>query len=134
MAAVYQQFLASPSASVLADKAALHYLTTTTTIAGADDIIKHLEGLRKHLNKKKEEVVNAVEGQSSAAFEIDTALEFLLSGGPYLPGLDDNFITDRDVSLPVVSHSLSPQLCSSRPLQPSPRASVALPWFITLLC
>ncbi|KAF4123426.1 hypothetical protein GMORB2_6127 [Geosmithia morbida] len=100
MAAIYQQFLASPSLSALADKAALHYLPTTTTISGAEEIVKHFEGLRKHL-KKNENVLSAVDGQTSAAFETDTNLEFLISGGPYLPGLDDNFIADRAVSLPI---------------------------------
>lgn len=103
MAATYKQFLASPSADLLADKASLHYLTTTTSVSGPEEIIKHLTGLQKHLTKKKEDILNTVDARTSAAFEIDTGLEFLLSGGPYLPGLDDNFVTDHVVYFPVVS-------------------------------
>jgi hypothetical protein len=36
---------------------------------------------------------------------VDTAFEFISSGGPYLPGLDDNFLADRTVYLPIVSNA-----------------------------
>lgn len=101
MAATYKQFLASPSPALLADKASLHYITTTTSFAGSAEVIKHFTGLSKHVQKKKEDVLNIVEGDNGVVFEIDTGLEFQISGGPYLPNLDDNFLTDRVVYLPI---------------------------------
>lgn len=103
MSATYRQFLASPSAALLADNASLHYQTTTTSITGPEQIIKHIVLTQKQVSKKKEEVLHIVEGQNALALELDTALEFRTSGGPYLPGLDDNFITDRTAYLPIVS-------------------------------
>lgn len=102
MAATYRQFLASPSSSLLADRATLHYVTSTTSIAGPTEIIKHLNTLQKQVKKKKEEVLNLVDGQAAIAVEVDTTLEFQTSGGAYLPGLDDNFLSDRVVYLPIV--------------------------------
>ncbi|KAM0343824.1 hypothetical protein ACHAPU_008093 [Fusarium lateritium] len=101
MAATYKQFLAAPSSSMLADTAALHYVTTTTTFAGPTQIMKHLTGLQKQVSKKKEEVFNIVDGQNVIVLETDTGLGFKTSGGPYLPGLDDNFLSARDVYLPI---------------------------------
>ncbi|RSM12988.1 hypothetical protein CDV31_006089 [Fusarium ambrosium] len=101
MAATYKQFLAAPSSSLLADTAALYYVTTTTTFSGPTQIIKHLNGLQKVVAKKKEEVFNVVDGGNVAVFEIDTGLGFQTGGGPYLPGLDDNFLSARDVYLPI---------------------------------
>ncbi|EWZ50708.1 hypothetical protein FOCG_09919 [Fusarium oxysporum f. sp. radicis-lycopersici 26381] len=101
MAATYKQFLAAPSSSLLADTAALHYVTTTTTFSGPTEIIKHLNALQKQVAKKKEEVFNIVDGQNVIALEVDTGLGFQTGGGPYLPGLDDNFLSARDVYLPI---------------------------------
>lgn len=108
MAAVYTQFLASPSTSLLADDASLHYIPTTTSVKGSAEIIKHIGTVSKQVRKKKEDILSTVDGQTNAAFEVDTGLEFLTSGGPYLtvinlPKLDDNLICDRVVYLPVVS-------------------------------
>lgn len=106
--AVYKQFLAAPASALLADDAALHYVTTTTSYRGATDIIKHLGTLRNQVKKKKEDFLTVIEGQNAAAIEVDTALEFLTSGAAYLPGLDDNFLADRTVYLPVVSSQARP--------------------------
>ncbi|KAH6646485.1 hypothetical protein BKA67DRAFT_105622 [Truncatella angustata] len=99
--AVYKQFLAAPNSSLLASDAALHYVTTTTSYRGATDIIKHLAALRNQVKKKKEEFLTVIEGQNAAAIEVDTSLEFVTSGAAYLPGLDDNFLADRTVILPI---------------------------------
>ncbi|ODA83967.1 hypothetical protein RJ55_02485 [Drechmeria coniospora] len=101
-AATYKQFLASPSTSLLADKATLHYVTTTTTVSGATDIIKHLNSLQKQVIKKKQDILNVIDGGNVVAFELHTALEFQTSGGAYLPGLDDNFLSDRVAYLPIL--------------------------------
>lgn len=102
-AATYKKFLAAPNSSLLADKATLHYVTTTTAFAGATEIIKHLNSLQKQVKTKKQDALQVIEGQDAIAVEVDTALEFLTSGGAYLPGLDDNFLTDRVAHLVVVS-------------------------------
>lgn len=101
--AAYQQFLAAPNSSLLADDATLHYITTTTAFQGATDIIKHLALQRSQVKKKKEDVLTAIEGHAALALELDTAFEFVLSGSTYLPGLDDNFLADRAVNIPIVS-------------------------------
>ncbi|KAG6003522.1 hypothetical protein E4U21_001922 [Claviceps maximensis] len=101
MASVYKQFLASPSSSYLSDKASLHYITTTTSVCGPTEIIKHLNTLQKQVKIKKQELLNLVDGQSVIVAEVDTALEFLTSGGAYLPGLDDNFLSDRVAYLSI---------------------------------
>ncbi|KAI1373607.1 hypothetical protein F4677DRAFT_211800 [Hypoxylon crocopeplum] len=101
LAVVYKQFLATPNSSQLAADATLHYITTTTTYRGPTDIIKHLNASTKQLRKKKEEFLFAVEGQNAIAAEVETVLEFVTGGGPYLPGLDDNFLADRTVYLPI---------------------------------
>ncbi|KAK7747702.1 hypothetical protein SLS62_008948 [Diatrype stigma] len=106
LAATYKQFLAAPDASLLANDASLHYVTTTTTFKGPADIIKVIKGSNGQLKKNKEDVLYAVEGQNALAVEVDTALEFFTSGGPYLPGLDDNFLADRKVYL-AVTHFVS---------------------------
>lgn len=103
MSAIYKQFLASPNSSLLAENASLHYITTLTNFSGATEIIKHFTTLRRQVNKKQEEVVNAVEGRDTIAAEVFTAVEFLTSGGVYLPQLDDNFLTDRTAYIPIVS-------------------------------
>lgn len=99
--AVYKQFLAAPEASLLADDAALHYVTTTTSFRGSANIVKHLTSLRNQVKKKQEEYLTVIEGQNALAIEVDTILEFVTSGAAYLPGMDDNFLADRTVYLPV---------------------------------
>ncbi len=116
--AAYKQFLAAPNSSALADDASLHYVTTTTTFAGATEIIKHLASLRNKVKKKKEDALFAVESQAALALEVDTTLEFVTSGGPYLPGMDDNFLADRTVFLAVVSRNGSQWLAMIPPLPP----------------
>ncbi|KAI0391147.1 hypothetical protein F5Y17DRAFT_22605 [Xylariaceae sp. FL0594] len=102
LAAAYQQFLAAPDASHLADDATLNYITTTTTFKGVSDILQHLKTLRRQVSKKKEDVISVVEGSSAIAAEFATSLEFVTSGASYLPALDDNFLADRTVSLPIM--------------------------------
>ncbi|KAK0631997.1 hypothetical protein B0T14DRAFT_490442 [Immersiella caudata] len=98
----YKQFLAAPNSSALAENASLHYITTTTSYTGPTEIIKHLGTLRHQLKKKKEAVLYAIEGQNALATEVDTTLEFVSGGGAYLPGLDDNFLADRTVYMPII--------------------------------
>lgn len=110
MAATYKQFLAAPTSSLLADTASLHYVTTTTTFAGATQIIKHLNGLQKQVTKKKEDILNIVDGGNVIVVEVDTGLGFETSGGPYLPGLDDNFLSSRVAYVPIVRFATSSAL------------------------
>lgn len=103
MAATYKQFLAAPSSSLLADTAALHYVTTTTTFSGPTQIIKHLNALQKQVTKKKEDILDIIDGGNVVVLEADTGLGFETGGGPYLPGLDDNFLSTRVAYLAIVS-------------------------------
>lgn len=106
--AVYKQFLAAPNSSALAQNASLHYITTLTSFHGPTDIIKHLNSTRNQIKKNKEDLINVVEGQNALAAQVELTLEFQDDGGPYLPGLDDQFLTDRIVYLPVVSQPSLP--------------------------
>jgi hypothetical protein len=102
LAAVYKQFLAAPSSSLLSEDASLHYVTTTTSHRGATDIVKHFNTSRNELKRKRDEFLSVIEGRNALAVEVDTTIEFVTSGGPYLPGLDDNFLADRSVNICVV--------------------------------
>ncbi|KAK4199142.1 hypothetical protein QBC40DRAFT_282583 [Triangularia verruculosa] len=97
----YKQFLAAPSPSALAQDASLHYITSTTSFNGADNIIKHFSTFRNQSKKQKEDVLFVIEGQNAVVLEAELVLEFVSSGGPYLPGLDDNFLADRTVSFAI---------------------------------
>ena len=79
-------------------------MTTLISINGSSQIIKHLQGHAGELQKNEEKVLDAVEGPDSLALEVHTTIEFLAGGGSYLPKLDDNFVTDHIVTLPVVSN------------------------------
>lgn len=99
---IYERFLARPSASALNEKASLSYITTLTTINTAGAIEKDFQAHEKVLKKKQEKVISAIEGSNSLCVEVELTLEFLTGGGAYLPNLDDNFLTDRVVTFPVV--------------------------------
>ncbi|PSN59338.1 hypothetical protein BS50DRAFT_605305 [Corynespora cassiicola Philippines] len=102
LAARYQAFLASPTASALADNASLHYITTLTSLHDAPAILKHLAVQEKLLKKKAEKVLSTVEGPNGLSLDVETTLEFVAGGGAFLPGLDDNFVSDRTVTFPMV--------------------------------
>ena len=100
---VYQSYLANPNASALSDNASLNYITTLTTINTAAAIVKHNAAHRTILKKKEEKVLSCIEGSDAVCLDIETTLEFISGGGAYLPGLDDNFLSDRVVTFPLVS-------------------------------
>ena len=43
-----------------------------------------------------------IESSTGLSVDMETTIEFTNGGGAYLPGLDDNFVTDRTVTLPMV--------------------------------
>ncbi|KAI9698327.1 MAG: hypothetical protein M1820_007489 [Bogoriella megaspora] len=98
----YQQFLSSPSTGALSDKASLIYVPSLTTIAEPTAILKHLSTQAKLLTKKNESVLSAIESDNGLCLDVETTIEFLAGGGTYLPGLDDNFLTDRVVTFPMI--------------------------------
>jgi hypothetical protein len=99
----YKKFLSSPNASYLAENASFHYITTLVTYNGASNVIKHLKSQTDQLKKKEENLLDAIEGPGALAVVVETTIEFLIGGGAYLPGLDDNFLADRTVTFPIVS-------------------------------
>lgn len=101
--AAYQSFLSNPTAASLHDEASLNYITTLITINNSAGIVKHLAGLQKILKKNQEKVINAIESDNALCVEVDTTIEFLTGGGAYLPGLEENFLSDHTVSFPIVS-------------------------------
>lgn len=110
MATAYERFLAEPNPRLLADDATLHYVTTMTSVSGSANILKHLLNLQKQVRKKKQHVLSLLQSDDTLVLEVDTALEFQTSGGAYLPGLDDNFLTDRTAYLHIVSSHARPLL------------------------
>lgn len=122
--AIYSRFLANPSADALADNASLNYITTLTTIADAPAILKHFAAQSKQFTKKVDKVLSSIESANGLCVDVETTIEFLSSGGAYLPGLDDNFLADRLIMFPVVSgmRRLSPsdeKLIFARVLAPT---------------
>ena len=99
---VYQSFLASPNASALNNDASLNYITTLSTINSAAAILKHHAAHQKVLTKKEEKILSCIEGSDALCLDIETTLGFITGGGAYLPGLDDNFLADRVVTIPIV--------------------------------
>lgn len=104
---IYQRFLATQSADALAADACLAYVPTTTIIKDAPAIAKHFLTQSKLVKKKAEKVLNVVEGGNALTLEMETTLEFMTGGGTYLLNLDDNFLSDRVVTMPVVSAALT---------------------------
>lgn len=99
----YQRFLDNPSVGALAAHASLHYISTLTSIYDATAIVKHLSVQEKLLEKTGQKILGAVEGHQGLSVDVETTIEFNNGGGAYLPGLDDNFVTDRTVTFPMVS-------------------------------
>jgi hypothetical protein len=102
MASQYAAFLASPSTSGLAADATLVYVPTTTELRDATTIIKHFQSQQKQVEKKEEKVLNTIEGSNGLALETETTLLFKTSGGAFLPGIDENLLDERIVTLPMI--------------------------------
>lgn len=103
---IYESFLARPEAELLAQESSLHYVATTTTHSHPEDIIKHLATVGRAI-KKSEKTLGVVEGPNSLCLDIETKLEFVSGGGPYLLGVDDSFFVDRTVAFPAVCDPFS---------------------------
>ncbi|KAE8346916.1 hypothetical protein BDV24DRAFT_174517 [Aspergillus arachidicola] len=99
---VYQRFLSDPRSASLASDVALIYITTTTRVDGAEAVVKHLARQDHVLKRKSQQVIDTVEGLNSLSLDVDTTVEFVSGGGPYLPALDDNFLSDRIATFPTV--------------------------------
>lgn len=107
LSAKYQQYLSRPGEGLLAGNASLNYVTTTTSIAQPAAILKHLETQNQIVEKRSEKFLNVIDGANSLCVETETTLRFLMGGGVYLPGIEDNFLSDRVVTLPIVSSRVS---------------------------
>lgn len=106
---IYERFLGSPNPSSLSDDVSLNYITSLKTFAKPEAVVRHLEKQNKNeVRKKGEKVLGVVEGQYSLSLDLEMSLEFVSSGGAYLPGLE-NFVADRVVTFPCVRQSLSNQ-------------------------
>ncbi|TQS36602.1 hypothetical protein Golomagni_02939 [Golovinomyces magnicellulatus] len=95
----YKDFLTSPDVSFLAEDISLYHVTTLTTSHGFSAVMKHFESSDFKITRQK--FLDVVEGQFSLAVIVDTTLEFISGGGPYLLSLDDHFFVDRPVTLPI---------------------------------
>lgn len=102
MASVYTAFLQSPSTAALASDASINYINTTTTINEPTGILKHLAAQQKQVEKKQEKVISTVEGPNSLCLETQTTLKFNTGGGAYLPGIDENLLDEKEVTIPLI--------------------------------
>ena len=100
---LYQSYLGNPTATAFATDASINYIPTLTTIHKTDAIAKHLTAHQRVLRKKNERILHTVESHDALCIEVDTTIEFITGGGSYLPGLDDNFLADQLITLPIVS-------------------------------
>ncbi|TID17050.1 hypothetical protein E2P81_ATG09606 [Venturia nashicola] len=98
----YDAFLASPSTGALADNASINYIPTLVTVNEPTAILKHLATQRKLLTKKSERVLSTIASSDGLCVDVDTTIEFIAGGGAFLPGLDDNFLSDKVVHFPVI--------------------------------
>lgn len=103
LTATYKQYLNSPSESFFASDASLNYVTTTTSLSQPASIIKHVKTQQQMVEKKAENFLNVIENSNSLCIETETTVKFVAGGGVYLPNIDDNFLCDRIVTLPIVS-------------------------------
>ena len=102
---VYENYLANPSSGALSENATLNYIPTLTTITSSAAIAKHNAAHLNVVKKKSEKIIDCVVGGNAVSLDIETTLEFVTGGGAYLPGLDDNFVSDRVVTFPMVRQS-----------------------------
>lgn len=100
----YKQYLAKPTEAALSTDASIHYIPTLSTFTKPQGILKHLDVQGQQL-KVKANFLNVIEGDNALCVETESTIQFLLGGSAYLPGLDDNFLADRTVTLPIVSRS-----------------------------
>lgn len=101
--AKYKEFLANPTADAFAGDASLNYVPTTTSLTGATAILKHIKVQQSMVEKRTENFLNVIEGANGLCIETETTLHFVQGGGVYLLNLDDNFVSDKTVTLPIVS-------------------------------
>lgn len=104
--AVYDRFLADPASAALAQDVQLIYITTTTTVTGADAVRKHLATQKKIAEPKSHRVLSAVEASDAVVLDVEWTIEFITGGGAYLPALDENFLVGRTVKFPSVRDSV----------------------------
>jgi hypothetical protein len=98
----YQSFLARPIATHLAEDASVIYTTIAEYLQGADAIVKHFNKNNQLFSKRSDKQLSAVETQDTLVYETDTTIEFRTGGGLFLPGLDDNFLSDQTVNFVLV--------------------------------
>lgn len=84
----------------------MHFITTLITVNSPEAITKYLSRESGQLKKRVEKPLAAIENADSLVLEMETEMEFLSSGGNYLPALDDNFLADQVVMVPIVSFFL----------------------------
>ena len=113
---IYAKFLAAPSAEVFSSTPSLHYVTTLTTLNSTEAIMKYMKRESTILKKRVQKILSAVETSDRLVLEVETEIEFIKSGGNYLPAMDDNFVSDHIVGFPVVSHPCFLSLGTLAPL------------------
>ncbi|KAK6342810.1 hypothetical protein TWF718_008196 [Orbilia javanica] len=100
---LYSEFLVSPKRDVLHSQAGLHYIGSTgNSFQSGDAIINHLRREAGWYTKKEQNILSSIETRNSVVLEISNVIEFTNGGGMLLPNLDDNFVTDQTVTLPMV--------------------------------
>lgn len=100
---VYKAFLLSPQELHLSSKPKLTYVTTCSTLEGVNAILENHKLNNRHL-KKTENIISAHISFDSLVLETVTTIDFRNGVGSYVPTLDQNFVVDHSVVVPIVSN------------------------------
>lgn len=101
-AKTYEKFLSAPKEEYLSPEASLAYITTALTYKGAASVVKQLKKQEVDFSRRDDKQLNVVEAGSTLVVETETTIEFQENGGAFLPGIDDNFVSERTVVFPIV--------------------------------
>ena len=98
----YKQFLADGKHHSLSPNISFNYITTALSFEGLDAVTKHLAKQASNAKKISDKILSVIEAPGALVLDIETTLKFISGGGAYLPSLDDNFLSDRVVTFPLV--------------------------------
>ncbi|GAO50687.1 hypothetical protein G7K_4809-t1 [Saitoella complicata NRRL Y-17804] len=98
---LYDQYKSKPQASLLADDATLQYITSGVTVTGANAIITRRAKYRDEITVTENVIAKHVASES-IVFEVAATITFTNGPGWLVPGIDDNFLFDKTIEIPLV--------------------------------
>ncbi|BFZ62041.1 hypothetical protein YB2330_003120 [Saitoella coloradoensis] len=98
---LYDKYKSKPQASLLAEDATLQYITSGVTVTGANAIITRRAKDRDEITVT-ENVITKHIASDSIVFEVAATITFTNGSGWLVPGIDDNFLFDKTIEIPLV--------------------------------